>query len=72
MTFDGNAIAGSGLTALAFATGIVGAFISGKIVAGKTHDRIVALLEKLTAAVEKRNDIDEAYVRELERLRGRG
>ena len=54
-----------GGTFVALALAGLAAFATGRIVAGPTHERVLTLLDNLTKALERRNDIDEALMREL-------
>lgn len=67
-----DAVVAGGATFVALATVIIGAFMTGKIVAGKTFDRVLDQVDRMSAALEKRNDIDETLLRERRPLRDRG
>lgn len=59
-----DALVAGGATFVALSTVIIGAFMAGKIVSGKTFDRMADQVDRLAAALEKRNDIDDALLRE--------
>lgn len=59
-----DALVAGGATFVALATGIILAFMSGKIVAGSTFDRLAGQVDRLVAGLERKNDIDEAVLRE--------
>jgi hypothetical protein len=59
-----DAVVAGGATFVALASIVIGAFMTGKIVAGKTFDRLVDQVDRITTALEKRNDIDEALLRD--------
>lgn len=59
-----DALAAGGVTFVTLASAIIGLFVSGKIVAGGTYDRQSTQIDRLTAALEKQNELTEALLRE--------
>lgn len=59
-----DALVAGGATFVALASVVIGAFMAGRIVAGTTFERVADQVDRLAAALEKRNDIDDALLRE--------
>jgi biopolymer transport protein ExbB/TolQ len=68
-----DTLVAGGATFVALATGIIGLFVAGKIVSGviferlaKQTDKLGDDVERMAAALETRNSIDEALIRDLQ------
>ena len=55
MSLDPNAIASSPTVALVLALSIIVSFVTGSIVSGKSYQRLMDSLDKLTSAVDTQN-----------------
>ncbi len=61
-------LANSPFAAFALALAIIGSFVSGAIVSGKSHERLMVSLDRLTTAVEKQNALTRQALTTRERF----